>query len=156
MKLHKNLLIILLLLLSQQLFAADVLSYKDIASSNFDRPGIDFQICFNNNFEKIKENQAQRIKFFKNLKSLCNPKNINDKKYIIKSCIVNGYLMELKNANKSHNLEESIEYAQAQIITDCDSYLHEVIPKLSEAEKKELNALISKATLLSKQKSWIK
>ncbi|MDR2008850.1 MAG: hypothetical protein LBQ34_07785, partial [Alphaproteobacteria bacterium] len=143
----KNFLIILLCLsATTRLLAFDVLSYKDIFSNSFDRPSPEFQVCFSKNFESIKADKSERIKFFTDLKNICNPKTLDDKKYIIKSCIINGYLMELKAANKNHNLQDSIEYAQAQIIDDCKEFLSEIIPQLSDLEKNELNALIPKTT----------
>ncbi|MDR0484844.1 MAG: hypothetical protein LBH40_06180 [Alphaproteobacteria bacterium] len=153
---YRNLLLIFaVFFLSSRFLIAAEFSYEDIKSRSFDTPSKAFQVCFTKSFNSIKEDKLKRVKFFSSLKDICNSQNLNDKKYVVKSCIINGYLVELKFANKTQDIDQSVEYAKAQIIDDCDNYLREVIPKLTKNEKTELNSLITQATTLAKQKKWI-
>lgn len=138
------------------LFANSHVSYSDIKSKSFDSPSKEFRIYFEENFDKVKNNKNLRTKFFKNLPNNYKNQTIQDKKYVMKSCLVNGYLDELEEFNKNHNLEDTIEYAQAQIITDCDNYIREISPKLKAEEKKELILLIRDVTTWAKYKKLIK
>ena len=131
-------------------------SYDDIKSKNFDSPSKEFKQYFEKNFDKVKNNKSARTKFFKNLPNDYKNQTIQDKKYVLKSCLVNGYLDELEELNKTHNLEDTIEIAQAQIITDCDNYVREISKKLTVQEKKDLILLIKDVTTWAKYKKLIK
>lgn len=137
-------------------FANAEVSYDDIKSKSFDSPAKEFKAYFKENFGNVKDNKESRTLFFKSLEEKYPYQSIQDKKYVLKSCLVNGYLEELKEINKNHNLEDAIEYAQAQIITDCENYIRELSPKLSAQAKKDLIMLIRDVTTWAKYKKLIK
>ncbi len=137
-------------------FANPSFSYDDIKSKSFDSPTAEFRSYFKINFDKVKNNKLARTKFFNDLPKNYKNQTLQDKKYVLKSCIVNGYLIELREFNKKHSLEETVELAQAQLITDCENYIEELAPTLEDQEKKDLIILIMDVTTWAKYKKFIK